>query len=100
MQTAPDQERLDQLLGGIQVALTHHTSAGNVQQHPGPQSNPFRSSALFLVIPGTATRSSSVAARMPSSEPKALSSARLRLGPMPGISSRVDLTADLARRPR
>ncbi len=60
-------------------------------------SNPFNSSALLRVMPGTAASSSTDAARIPSSEPKCFNSACRRRGPIPGISSRVERIADLLR---
>ncbi len=75
-------------------------SLGSQSEPNEGQRSPLSSSALFLVIPGTADSCSTVAARMPSSEPNAFISAWRRLGPMPGISSRVEVSADFVRRLR
>src|SRR3954454_13156888 len=60
----------------------------------------YRSRATFCGNPGTFSSSSRLAASTASGEPKCLSSARLRAGPMPGSSSKIDSVIALSRRIR
>jgi hypothetical protein len=60
----------------------------------------FTCSAAARVMPGTAASSSTDAWRMASSELKCLSNACRRRGPMPGISSNVEVKVDFWRRER
>src|SRR5512143_799170 len=60
----------------------------------------FNFCAAFRFIPFTCASSSTVAARILSSEPKWLSRARRRIGPMPGIESNCEASPLLARTER
>lgn len=81
----------------VQIAnrLADVPEAAQAQEQP--YSMLFSSSAALRVIPGTAASSSTVAFRIPSSDPKRFSSNCRRFGPMPGISSSRDDVADLLR---
>src|SRR5262249_49530890 len=56
--------------------------------------------AAARLMPRTEARSSMLASRMPSSEPNFTSSARRRLGPMPGMASSCEARPILPRRMR
>src|SRR5690349_4645735 len=60
----------------------------------------YRSRATFCGTPGACSSSSRVAPRTASGDPKCLSSARLREGPMPGSSSMIDSVIARSRRMR
>jgi len=60
----------------------------------------YSSRATFCGTPGTDSSASRGAASTASGEPKCLSSARLRAGPMPGSSSMIDSVIALSRRMR
>ena len=52
---------------------------------------------MALLIPGAFSRSSSAAPLTARAVPKCINNARLRLGPMPGTSSRVEVVRLFAR---